>query len=168
MPTPMRLAPTTKSVQKSTLRFIKNSAVILGLTAVVFTTIIVYTNLGVSHDSTAKNQNFSHPVSHTKIVLEYFKGTNLQENEVVLKWATKSERNNDYFSIERSEDGKIFETIKQINGAGNSNKKLYYDFTDYYPARGTNYYRLKQTDYDGKFEYSKVIIITVQDDNMKP
>jgi hypothetical protein len=84
---------------------------------------------------------------------------------VFLEWVTKSERNNDYFSIERSEDGKIFETIKQINGAGNSTKKLHYDFTDYSPLRGTNYYRLKQTDYDGKSEYSKIITITIQDDN---
>ena len=70
-------------------------------------------------------------------------------DEVVLNWATASEINNDYFTIERSIDGVSFESIAEIKGAGNSNATLDYETIDASPIRGTNYYRLIQTDFDG-------------------
>ncbi len=76
----------------------------------------------------------------------------LQENEVLVKWETASQRNNDYFTIERSTDGKEFENVGEVDGAGNSNEVLSYSFTDEDPAQGLSYYRLRQTDYDGATE----------------
>jgi hypothetical protein len=71
-----------------------------------------------------------------------------------ISWITSSENNNDYFTIERSEDGVNFEVIGKITGAGNSTGRINYQFFDQHlPNSKTSYYRLKQTDYDGKYEY---------------
>ncbi len=74
-----------------------------------------------------------------------------------INWSTASEQNNDHFELERSIDGKVFEKIAQIKGAGNSSKKLNYTFMDSHPVNGINYYRLKQVDDDGKYSYSESI-----------
>lgn len=86
--------------------------------------------------------------------------------DVALTWATAAEMNNDFFTIERSVDGKNFFILDTLAGAGNSNIRKDYSYTDTAPVAGYNYYRLKQTDYDGKFEYFDVA--TVVNDNVKP
>ena len=80
----------------------------------------------------------------------------------ILNWTTASELNNDYFTVERSFDGENFIPIGVVEGAGNSNTLLNYTLTDSNPQIGNNYYRLKQTDYDGKYTYSQIINIPVQ------
>lgn len=94
------------------------------------------------------------------IVLVDFDGSNVG-NANVLSWTTATELNNDYFTIERSLDGKNYEEIGTVNGAGQSSTLLDYEYTDAQPYLGTNYYRLKQTDYNGAFDYSNVISIKV-------
>ena len=79
-----------------------------------------------------------------------------KKNTVALSWATASERNNDYFTIERSTDGKQFEPYAYMAGAGNSSSVLRYSLTDSSPLEGISYYRLKQTDFDGSTTYSKI------------
>jgi Secretion system C-terminal sorting domain len=80
-----------------------------------------------------------------------------QQGRVLLKWATASERNNDYFTVEASNDGSIWKEIGKVNGTGNSSQPHQYAF-DYVNAQnGIVYYRLKQTDYDGKFEYAPIV-----------
>jgi hypothetical protein len=74
-------------------------------------------------------------------------------NNVVLKWATQTETNNQYFTIERSYDGKSFEKIKVVEGKINANQKNNYSIVDNNVKAGTSYYRLKQTDIDGKSSY---------------
>ncbi|MGB0882860.1 MAG: T9SS type A sorting domain-containing protein, partial [Vicingaceae bacterium] len=81
---------------------------------------------------------------------------NCLNNEVAIKWTTASEINNDYFTIERSLDGINFDKIGNVTGAGNSNSLKDYSWIDEKPLSGSNYYRLKQTDFDGKFSYSDV------------
>ena len=73
--------------------------------------------------------------------------------DVFIEWATAAEINNDYFSIERSIDGKNWDVIGYVDGAGNSNHTRYYEYKDANPIEGVSYYRLKQTDYDGQYEY---------------
>ena len=80
-----------------------------------------------------------------------------KSNQVDLLWSTASEINNDYFTVERSVDGKNFETIGTADGTGNNNAVLNYNFTDSKPVNGESYYRLKQSDFDGKFTYSKIV-----------
>jgi hypothetical protein len=84
--------------------------------------------------------------------------------EIKITWQTLTERNNSYFTIERSYDTKEWSAIGNVPGAGNSSKKLEYHFTDVSPLNALAYYRLKQTDLDGKFKYSE--LITVKNCNM--
>lgn len=77
-----------------------------------------------------------------------------------LYWSTASETNNRYFTIEKSADAITFKAIGQVDGAGNSQQTRNYSFIDQNQVEGTTYYRLKQTDFDGKFKYSKSIAVT--------
>ena len=74
-----------------------------------------------------------------------------------LSWTTESERNSNYFAVQRSSEVGFWETITVLPGAGNSNETLHYQFTDASPLAGTNYYRLLQMDTDGTAIYSDVI-----------
>jgi len=82
---------------------------------------------------------------------------NCQNNQVKLDWFTASEENNDYFTVEKSSDANNFIPLTIVNGAGNSNTTIHYSAIDHNPGSGINYYRLKQTDYNGVFTYSDVI-----------
>jgi len=81
------------------------------------------------------------------------------QQHAVLTWSTASENNNDHFSIERSVDATNWIVAGTVKGAGNSNTQQHYSLTDMYPSSSVCYYRLKQTDLDGKFKYSRVISI---------
>ncbi|WP_066835984.1 T9SS type A sorting domain-containing protein [Rufibacter ruber] len=76
-----------------------------------------------------------------------------------LYWQTASETMNDHFEVEAGTDGKSFQYIGEVKGAGNSTTLARYRFTDPTPRTGITYYRLKQVDVDGKFEYSRVISV---------
>ncbi|MBI5917465.1 MAG: T9SS type A sorting domain-containing protein [Bacteroidetes bacterium] len=84
---------------------------------------------------------------------------NVAGASIELHWQTASEVNNRSFSIEHSADGSHFQTIGEVSGANNSNVEINYTFVDKQPQPGTNYYRLKQTDFDGQFEHSPVIVV---------
>jgi hypothetical protein len=80
----------------------------------------------------------------------------LVNEKVNCAWETASETNNDYFTIERSKDGNSFEAVGNVKGQGNSNRNIRYSYTDNNPFGGISYYRLKQTDFDGKYTYSEI------------
>ena len=105
--------------------------------------------------------NFSTtPTNVLPVELFYFKGQ-LQDEGVALNWATLSEVSNSHFNVEHSTDGQNFEVIGRIEGAGDHVGLLEYSFLDKFPAKGVNYYRLQQVDYDGHFEYSEVVPVQV-------
>ncbi|MBN4066117.1 T9SS type A sorting domain-containing protein, partial [Candidatus Amoebophilus asiaticus] len=91
----------------------------------------------------------------------------VEGNGVRLKWETASEINNDYFTIERSDNGIDFEILTIVEGAGNSNQLLSYEAFDENPYKGISYYRLKQTDYDGKWEYFPMVSVTFMPDEFE-
>jgi hypothetical protein len=101
-------------------------------------------------DCTAGCSEASLPVE-----LLYFYAEN--EAYITLNWATAVEINNDFFSIERSEDGEQFYEIARVDGHGNSNQKNAYRFTDKFILSPVEFYRLKQVDFDGQFEYFHII-----------
>ena len=81
----------------------------------------------------------------------------------LLTWSTASEQNNSGFEIQRSTDAVNFEKIgfvKSLSATGNSSSRLDYTFTDYNPVGLRQYYRLKQTDFDGTSKYSAVVLVT--------
>lgn len=81
---------------------------------------------------------------------------------VHLTWETASELNNDFFTVERSAGGENFSSVGRVNGSGTTNQGNTYSLIDPTPLQGTSYYRLKQTDFNGTFTYSKVISITYE------
>jgi len=76
--------------------------------------------------------------------------------DVDLDWTTASEVNNSHFNVQRSSNGRSFETIGKVDGFGTTNATQNYEFTDRMPLPGTNYYRLIQVDRDGTSANSPV------------
>ncbi len=85
-----------------------------------------------------------------------------QGNWVNLEWQTASEINNDYFTIEKSKTLNNWIAINKIKGAGHSTSTLTYKTIDQTPYLGISYYRLKQTDFDGVYEYSKTRVVNFE------
>lgn len=79
--------------------------------------------------------------------------------QVLLRWKTVSEQQNDFFEIEHSNNGQAFSAIGQVKGAGNSNQVNEYSFM-HEAGEGKHYYRLAQHDFDGKVNYSPVVSVT--------
>lgn len=78
------------------------------------------------------------------------------QKQVFASWSTASERNNARFDLERSTDARTFERIVQLDGHGTTTTRQNYSAVDESPRLGINYYRLRQTDTDGKFSYSPI------------
>ncbi|MEM6345371.1 MAG: T9SS type A sorting domain-containing protein [Bacteroidota bacterium] len=80
-----------------------------------------------------------------------------KQDHVELNWLTATEINNDYFEVQRSVDGKNWEALGNVAGSGTSTEMNNYEYKDYLVSYGTNFYRLKQVDFDGTFSYSNRI-----------
>jgi hypothetical protein len=113
-----------------------------------------FTWTGITSFSTFTGSNFE----ALPIKLLLFNGI-ATNNNIKLIWTTTTEINNDYFEIQHSKDAANFKTIGVVKGSGNSNINLNYNYIDNKPNIGTNYYRLKQVDYNGNIEYHKIIAI---------
>lgn len=95
--------------------------------------------------------SFSPKVTTTPIKLLAFNGKEVA-NGVRLNWSTASEQNNSHYEIYRSADGQSFTKLGSVEGNGTTNDKLNYSFTDLSPLSGTVYYKLRQVDFDNRFE----------------
>ncbi|HFA52114.1 MAG TPA: T9SS type A sorting domain-containing protein [Bacteroidetes bacterium] len=102
--------------------------------------------------------DFSILGSPLPVELSQFKGQS-GDNIVQLNWTTQSETNNSHFEIGHSADGRNFRKVGEIDGSGFSSEANDYFFIHKNPVKGTNYYRLKQIDFDGTFSYSKTISV---------
>jgi hypothetical protein len=91
--------------------------------------------------------------------LTSFNGRLENEASVDLNWTSVIEFDSYQYQVERSADGKNYIKIGTINAAGASNEAKKYNFKDALPGSGAYYYRLKQVDIDGKFEYSKSVYV---------
>ncbi|PLX09019.1 MAG: hypothetical protein C0596_04260 [Marinilabiliales bacterium] len=98
------------------------------------------------------------------VELIYFKS--YCENSIItLEWETASETNNDYFTIEKSYDGINYYILEIIYGAGNTSESSNYKYNDIDNNNGYIYYRLKQTDFDGKTEILGTVVNNTQNNN---
>lgn len=89
-----------------------------------------------------------------------------ESGRVLVNWTTASETNNDYFTVERSQDGTFFDEVAVVDGAGTSNEMHNYSVYDDAPYSGVSYYRIKQTDFDGEVEYSDLIATNCENSDM--
>lgn len=128
------------------------------------------TSLGcTAYEVTFKGPGISEQTINCTVVLPvelgHFSAT-LQDEEVYLKWATWSELNNSGFEIQRAHSAELEQTgdrawqkIGFQYGKGTTSSITLYNFVDPAPAAGITYYRLKQIDHDGQYEYSPIISI---------
>lgn len=93
------------------------------------------------------------------INLLQFNAELIEQNKVNLTWTTLSEENNSHFTIEKSLDGEKYAFLSNFKGAGNSTEIHQYNAIDYNPYEGTSYYRLSQTDFNGKSESYGIVAI---------
>ena len=85
-------------------------------------------------------------------------GFNLSQHEdrILIEWSTSEEINNDYFLVQRSADGVNFEAISKVSGMGSVTVEKQYKAYDKTPHFRLNYYRIKQVDYDGRYDFSEI------------
>ena len=87
-----------------------------------------------------------------------FNATIPNNSQVRLFWSTASEKDNLGYEVERSADGYSWSSLTFIPGNGTTVQRSDYNFTDHHPLYGVNYYRLKQTDVDGKYQYTPMVV----------
>lgn len=92
------------------------------------------------------------------VELMYFNADDMNK-KVALTWATMTERNSNYFHVQRSNDAQNWTTLGKVKAAENSNKTLYYEFNDESPVSGVSYYRLKIEDLDMSLDYSDIKVV---------
>lgn len=117
------------------------------------------------------NRVYTSPIWFTRndlvLPIELISFTASQENDgVMLDWKTASESNNDYFTVESSFNGIDFKKVGTFKAVGNSTRMESYQFFDSITCQNMNnafvYYRLKQTDYNQNFTYSKIVPVNYQ------
>jgi hypothetical protein len=87
-------------------------------------------------------------------------------NVADVTWTTASEFNSDYFVVQRSKDGTMFNDVTQMKGAGNSSTVKKYSSVDYDSYNNVSYYRLKQVDNNGRFTYSGLVPVKFHNEDM--
>lgn len=118
----------------------------------------IFTVTGVNFQNNDYFTIGSTNLTTTPLPVELVSFTGSYEHPVVVTaWKTESELNNDYFTLERSATGREFEEVAKIQGAGTTSQARNYEYVDPNPFPKETYYRLKQTDFDGTTEYSKII-----------
>jgi len=125
---------------------------------------VLYENSGPAGSRTASIDFVSISITSSSpplpVELLEFKGE-MYDDGILLEWVTAAEINNDHFKVEHSIDGINFEVIGIVEGNGNSVERHFYSQIHHFPSSGNNYFRLKQVDFDGQYNYSKVIAIRV-------
>lgn len=101
--------------------------------------------------------------TNAQLPVQFKSFTAIKNNDVVnLKWATASESNNKGFEVQRSVNGAKYQTVGFVRGNGNSNAVKTYSFADVHGTTGNICYRLKQIDFNGESEFSKVACVNVE------
>jgi len=95
------------------------------------------------------------------VELIYFRAS-VKNEFTQLTWATATELNNDFFRVERSEEGENWKIVQNVKGQGTKNTESVYSITDPTPVNGIAYYRLVQVDFDGTTTYSNIIKVETE------
>jgi hypothetical protein len=155
----------------ATLRLAKTSATSVALSTPANTQLVVPTVTTLGSGTTVFTASFTgfsrfflvDAAVILPVVLTEFNGRLNANHDAVLNWNTSSEYNNRGFDIETSRDGVNFEKLSSIASMGNSGTEQRYEYLHIDPPAGTNYYRLRQIDLDGKIEFSKIISLQVDE-----
>lgn len=115
-----------------------------------------YSNCGIPDSNPHNNEADEETIIQLPVTWLYFHGR-AQEKRVALEWGTVQEKNNEFFGIMRSSNGRDWQEISKIKAVGNSQDISLYQTWDENPLRGMNFYRIRQQDYDGQASYTQVI-----------
>jgi len=132
----------------------------LAVTPTAAGTFIYYVNDSLAPKTTCIADTFQLQVTSTLAVSVINYNATLKNKKVYADWTTTQEVNSDYFTIERSANGRDYEMAMIISGKGNSNTPTNYQFIDNDPLPGTSYYRLMATDKDGDKKIAGIITVT--------
>jgi hypothetical protein len=88
-------------------------------------------------------------------------------NNIFLNWEVSQETNHSHYEIERSENCQDWTTLGKVSDNLSRSSKKYYEFVDHFPVNGRNYYRIKQVDVDGIFDYSEIRFINLNHEENK-
>ena len=122
-------------------------------------------NVGFNADfSTLSGGNYHTNAAVLPVALNKFEGKHLG-TVLQLNWSTASEENNSHFDLQRSADGQNWFDLQRVEGQGFSSTLQQYEYLDQRPLPGSNYYRLKQTDFDGRSSLSEVIHLVWEQGN---
>ncbi|MBK6775586.1 MAG: T9SS type A sorting domain-containing protein [Flavobacteriales bacterium] len=83
------------------------------------------------------------------------------DRTVLLEWATANEHNNEYFVVERSANAEAWQSVVQLQSAGNSSTRTDYSTVDEHPLEHLSYYRLKQVDFGGSYTHSNTVAVNI-------
>lgn len=101
----------------------------------------------------------SNNISPLPVELLFFNAEMHRDGYVNIDWSTSSEINNDFFTLEKSADGTLFGAFAKVKGSGTTSQPTNYEFIDENPFKAITYYRLKQTDFDGRYSYSDPVAV---------
>ncbi len=119
---------------------------------------IIFTGYTLTNDGYYTIGTRNYLVSPLPIELLSFDAVK-NDKKVDITWATSSEKDNAYFTVEKSKDAISFEPLTHVNAAGNTNSIAYYAEADQNPYNGLSYYRLKQTEKTGTYTYSNPVAV---------
>lgn len=117
------------------------------------------TPVSVAQYGSTYNYGSTIVIPATSLPVEFisFTADRLDSRNIQVRWETSRELNNDHFMIQRSVDGEFFEDIGRVNGVGTTDQPTSYSFLDNSYQANINYYRLKQVDIGGDFNFSNII-----------
>lgn len=104
-------------------------------------------------------------VSFTPLPIELvsFTGRYRDNSYIDINWVCATELNNDYFTLERSNNGYDWTLVTRMNGVGTANTPTLYEYKDYnYKKDAYNYYRLSQVDFNGEIEVFNIIVVDTE------
>jgi N-acetylneuraminic acid mutarotase len=123
-----------------------------------------YISCGFNQSLTSLNDFWRYTPDCNLLPVSLSDFTAVQKDDIIsISWKTNSEMNSDYFTIEKSFDATSFYPIDEVAGAGTSIQTIVYLAEDHLPVEGLNYYRLRQTDFDGTSSYSKIVAVNFVD-----
>ena len=115
------------------------------------------TSLGVVSSFSPFTLAATTPTNPLPVELLEFNAIKKNEKDVIIYWSTASEINSDYYIVQKTKDLKTWENLAKISAQGNSLNEITYETTDNNPYNGDSYYRLKQTDLNGDYQYSNIV-----------
>jgi hypothetical protein len=155
----MRLQPTPKVKERRALRILVASA---AFSLLFFAVTFIYLNMDSRKSAYAENES---PVAPDKVSADNiinFTAASVPQG-IKVTWSTSKETDNDYFTLEHSKDGVNFEALDNIDGSGNTEQAIQYNYVDETPTAGVSYYRLCQTRFDGSSKTFEPISVKVGD-----